>query len=356
MVKLKKRVICKEELKKYERRQVFESTPSVEEWLNYWLETYILDSCSNSTYANFKSYCCSHIIPMLGDYLITDLDYRHFQCYIDRKLENGRLDQKGGLSIRTIKEHMQVLKSALQKAVEAGLLTHNPCIGIRFPKSIQKEIKVLTHREQEALTSSINCVWKYNSDLAMMIALYSGLRIGEVAALRLDDIDFVNRRIRIDESLNRTTVYQADGYIAHPLVYGNTKTQKVRFTPISDTLYNMLSIYMKTMPKEIKRDPKNPLFMNRNKKAMEPRNLTYHFQKKLKNLNIYDIHFHSLRHTFATRALESGMNIKYCSAILGHSTTSITENIYMHATIEQLQREIQKMDNAASMKAATPHS
>lgn len=353
MVKIKKRIISKKELEKYDRQNVFPSTPTIEEWLFYWLDTYILDSCSNSTYANFKSYCCSHIIPILGDYLISELDHRHFQCYVDMKLDHGRLDQKGGLSVRTVKEHIQVLKAAFQKAVEASYIEHNPCVGIVYPKAVPQEIKTLTRKEQEALSSSISCRFEKNSEMTMMVALYCGLRIGEVAALRLDDIDFMNRRICVDESLNRITIYHDNGEITHPLTYGKTKTKRVRYVPISDTLYTMLKAYLDTMPKEYQKDERNPLFINRNGKAMEPRNITYHFRKKLKVLGISGVHFHCLRHTFATRALESGMNIKYCSAILGHSNTSITENIYMHATSDQLQKEIKKMDSACIPTAYT---
>ena len=344
MVKIKKRVISREELQKYDRKRVFDSTPTIEQWLFYWLDAYILQSCSNSTYANFKSYCCSHIIPVLGDYLLTELDYRHFQYYVDMKLKHGRLDHKGGLSVRTVKEHIQVLRSAFQKAVENAYLTQNPCTDIVFPKAVPQEVKTLTRKEQDALTSSISCKWQQNSDVTMLVALYAGLRIGEVAGLRLDDIDMINRRIRVDESLNRITVYHTNGKNTHPLMYGETKTKRVRFTPISDTLYGILDIYLKTMPKKVKRDIRNPLFINRNGKVMEPRNITYHFKKKLKALDICGVHFHCLRHTFATRALESGMNIKYCAAILGHANTSITENIYMHATSDQLQQEIKRMD------------
>ena len=113
---------------------------------------------------------------------------------------------------------------------------------------------------------------------------------------------------------------------------------------MNEALYKALKTYLDTMPRERREDPKAPLFHTRNGTVMEPRRISYHMHRLLRKLEIHDIHFHSLRHTFATRALEAGIPIKYCSTMLGHASTGITENLYAHASEEQLRKEIKKLD------------
>ena len=96
---------------------------------------------------------------------------------------------------------------------------------------------------------------------------------------------------------------------------------------MNEDLYKALDTYMNTMPQAYKRNGNAPLFLTSRETVMEPRRINYHFKKLLNKLNIQDIHFHCLRHTFATRALEAGIPMKYCSAMLGHASTGITENL-----------------------------
>ena len=112
---------------------------------------------------------------------------------------------------------------------------------------------------------------------------------------------------------------------------------------MSDDLYNALSVYMDTMPADMRKEGA-PLFITSRGNPMEPKMIRYHFNRLMKRLSIEDIHFHSLRHTFATRAMEAQMNLKVCSQILGHSSTRITADIYTHVSEFQMRKEIKKLN------------
>ncbi len=340
-----KRRITQEDLKQFRRgSSPFDGIPSVETFLLYWLEHFIKDTCKRSTYLNFRSYIESHICPVIGDNLITEVTTEFLQYFVDMKLKSGRLDGKGGLSPKTVREYVGLLRSAFKKAVEIGLVIYNPCSNLIYPKEIKKEIRVLNITEQRKISDYADPEWKVNSELTVLMGEYAGLRIGEVAGLKIRDIDLNSGMICIERSLNRNAVYAENDTVTFPLMYGSTKNKRNRIVPMSVDLKKALSIYFETMPSEIKDNPDFPLFLNSKHKAMEPRLINYHFKNLMRTLNISDIHFHSLRHTFATRALEVDMNIKTCSAILGHSSTQITSDIYTHVTAEQLTKEIKKLN------------
>ena len=341
----KKRVLASQDILRYGRSEdPFDHMPSLEEWLLYFLEHFVRLSAKPNTYASFRSYICSHICPLLGDYPLNDITESILQAYVNIKYERGRLDGRGGLGVKTLKEHIMVLKLSFKRAIQLGIVSYDPCRCVEYPREVKKEVRVLNVQEQKRLTTAITPVYKENSMVPVLVAIHAGLRIGEVSALRIEDICLSKRQIQVDESLNRVMTYKEDGTVCCPLIYQSTKSSRVRNVPMHEALYKALKTYLDTMPRERREDPKAPLFHTRNGNVMEPRRISYHMHRLLRKLEIHDIHFHSLRHTFATRALEAGIPIKYCSTMLGHASTGITENLYAHASEEQLRKEIKKLD------------
>ena len=344
-----KRVLAPEDILRYGRSEdPFDHMPSLEEWLFYFLEHYVKLTCKPNTYASFRSYISAHICPLLGDYPLDEISEPILQAYVNIKHERGRLDGRGGLGVKTLKEHVMVLKLSFKRAIQLGIVTYDPCRCVEYPKEVKKEVRVLSVQEQNRLTASITPVYKENSMVPVLVAIHAGLRIGEVSALRIEDICLSKRLIRVDESLNRVMSYNEDGTVCCPLIYQSTKSSRIRNVPMNEELYTALKVYLDTMPKAYKKDGKAPLFHTSTGQVMEPRRITYHMHKLLEPLDIQDIHFHSLRHTFATRALEAGIPVKYCSAMLGHASTGITENLYIHASEDQLRKEIKKLDLSIS--------
>lgn len=339
-----KRIINQEEFELYKKQNTpFTTIPTLEKWLMYWLDVYIKKECKPNTYANFASYINSHIIPIIGDYKLDELTTLELQYYVDHKIEKGRLDNTGGLSPKTVKEHLTTLNLSMKKAISLHIIQYNPCQCVTLPRQNTQEIKILDIAQQVELSKAISEKWQPNSLLPVLLGEYAGLRIGEVSALRINDIDMVKGFICIDESLNRIANYKDDGSVKYELCFGTPKSNKTRCIPMNEDLKRVLQIYLDTMPKERKEDPQAMLFTNLFGKPLEPRYINYHFAKLKKKLNLENIHFHCLRHTFATRALELGMDIKTCSSILGHATTQITFDRYTHVTKNQQQREIKKI-------------
>ena len=110
----------------------------------------------------------------------------------------------------------------------------------------------------------------------VLVAIHAGLRIGEVSALRIEDICLSKRQIQVDESLNRVMTYKEDGTVCCPLTYQSTKSSRVRKVPMNEELYKALKTYLDTMPRERREDLKAPLFHTRNGNVMEPRRISYH--------------------------------------------------------------------------------
>lgn len=346
---MEKRIIDPEKLKAFkEQKRTYQQMPTLSEWLTDWLERCVRPTCKPSTLTNYGSYAVKHIIPLLGDYLLTELEPAIIHYFIREQLENGRVDGNGGLSCKTVQEYRNMLHLALQKAVEEGYITSNPCQYIQVPKQRQKEIRTLNIEEQQQILNNIPKKWKTASLVPILLGMYSGMRIGEIAGLQIRDIDMKRRMIHVERSYNRFK----DDQGKYSLHYGTCKNGNSRTIPMSDDLYAILSFYMKSMPTSYK-TPNAPLFVNKRGNAMEPRLISYYFHKLMNCFHIEDVHFHCLRHTFATRALEANMNIKVCSKILGHASTQITTDIYTHVTTAQMEREIKKlnMDHLKSIYA-----
>lgn len=310
--------------------RLLENPKTLNDWLMSYLEN-IKDEITINTFNNYRSYITMHILPSLGDMKLIELTAPVIKQYIKDKLSNGRIRINGnnlGLSIKTVKEHIVLLKKALNKAVEEGEMLFNPCIGVSFPKDIKPEIKPLEQEEQELLESHIHPHFKPNSLLSVKVALYAGLRNGEVCALQIKDIDFKNHLIHVTK-----TLYRAKTENGHTEIrIGTTKNKRNRYVPITKELEKDLLIYLEAMPKEVRDNPEQFLFVNNKGKSLEPKSLLYHFKKLLKQCDLSNIRFHDLRHTFATRCLECGIELKIVSKMLGHSSIQITADLYTHVT------------------------
>lgn len=338
---MKKRVIDPAALAAFkEDKPRFAKMPTLEIWLTDWLQRIVRPTCKASTAANYTSYIYKHILPILGDYLLDELEPAMIQYFIQYQLQYGRTDNPGPLSVKTVQEYRNMLHLALQKAVEEGYLQTNPCQNVRVQRDDRKEIRTLKVSEQEELTKDIDTTWKPSSHIPILLGMFGGMRIGEIAGLQIKDIDLKERLIHIERSLNR---FSKQGKC--PLSYSTTKNGKNRIVPMNEDLYKALSHYLETMPEEYKKADA-PLFITSRGNVMEPRMISYHFHRLMKQHHLEELHFHCLRHTFATRALEANMNIKVCSKILGHASTQITADIYTHVTTFQMEKEIQKMNMA----------
>lgn len=315
---------------------------TLDEWLPSYLEN-LKEEVTVNTYNNYNSYIYKHILPELGAYRLIDLTTPLIKQFINKKLQSGRIRVNGenrGLSIKTVKEHFVLLKKSLDKAVEDGEMMFNPCHSVSFPKQIRNEVHALEQEDQDKLEEKITDKFIPNSPLTAKVALYAGLRNGEVCALKIKDIDFSKGLINVSKTLYRTRTKNNKTEI----VISKTKNKRQRYVPITDELRKSLTSYIQSMPPEKRNDPEQFLFVNKRGKPLEPRRLLFHFKKLLKEAGLANIRFHNLRHTFATRCLECGIDMKIVSKILGHSTIQITADLYTHVTNRAMQKAMTKFN------------
>jgi len=234
------------------------------EWYEYWLDTYIKDTVKQSTYASYRSYLNKHFC-VLGKILLKKLEPHTLQEFYNYKF------REEGLSPKTLRNYHMALHKCLQQAVKERLLVYNPCDAVTLPSGEKPEIVVFTNDQQRAL---VQVSYRHRYGVFIRLDLCTGLRMGELLALKWEDIDFSTAQLHVRRTINRLALKDAD--IGH-------------FT------------------------------------------------------------FHALRHTFATRALERGMDYKTLSSILGHYSVAFTMDTYVHSMDEHKRREMDKMNDMFGM-------
>ncbi len=326
-------------------------------WLDEWLEVYAKPSVKLSTYGSYEGYIRNHIKPEIGKVKLSALRADILQKFINQKLKNGRCDKvkdvntnklvikKGGLSEKTIKNMYNMIHSALKQAYKNGLVNQNVSELITLPKQKRNEMRVLSLDEQKALQSAVE---DERLGIGIILSLFTGIRLGELLGLKFDDIDFENKTITIRRTLNRLKVYD-NSEKKTDIVIGEPKTNKAkRIIPLQEFLVPLLKAHRtRVLTEQIKIANlyKNDSFVMCNEfgKHLEPTTYQNFFKNMLKKAGIQDTNFHTLRHTFATRALESGFDVKVLADILGHADASTTLNKYAHALPDHKKTSMEKL-------------
>lgn len=294
------------------------------DWIWEWL-SFKKDYIKESTYANYSNIITNHIVPELGNYLLNKLNNKIIQNFLLDKAKNGRLDNTGGLSSKTIRDITAIIKSSLKSAFKENLIP-NLSLDFIYPKTTQKDkIYTLPKRSQESLT---NYILENQSikTLGILLTLYSGIRIGELCALQWKDIDFKNNILHINKTLQRVYINDTEMH-SSKIVITEPKTHNAeRDIPISKEFANELKKY--------KTEPEHYLLSCSNK-WIEPRTYRRFFERISKKANTEKINFHGLRHTFATNCIKLGIDYKTVSELLGHATVNITLNLYVHPQMSQ---------------------
>lgn len=276
----------------------------------------------------------THIAPELGNMKLAEISGTIINAFLAEKLAHGRLDGNGGLSSSYVRSIMLVINAVMDFAVAEQMCTPIHSI-INKPPVISKEIPILSKENQKKLET----VLVANTDetkIGVLITLYAGLRIGEVCALTWNDIDLQNRIIYVRHTVARVMTQSNSGGVTSKLVIDRPKTaSSFRAIPICSTLYSALIEY-KTHTKSIFIVSQTPEFVS-------PRTYEYRYHKLLNKCGIAHINYHALRHTFATRCIEAGVDVKSLSEMLGHSNVSITLNTYVHSSMELKKMQLEKI-------------
>lgn len=299
-------------------------------WLEEWLNNFIKISNKQRTFERYKNIISLHILPHLGDYNIEDLSPIILQKFISNLSQNGNKRTNKGLSSNYINGIVSIIQSSLKKAHILGLVTDYNADKIKRPKLVEKQIVCFTTCEQKKIEKHIANSHRQKLK-GIILCLYTGLRIGELLALTWNDIDFAKNTLSVTKSCH-------DGYInsKHCVIIDTPKTQNsTRQIPLSKPLINLL--------KQLRKNTQSNYVISHNAKPILVRSYQRTFELLLKKLNIQHKGFHALRHTFATRALECGMDVKSLSEILGHKNTTITLNRYAHSLWEHKANMMDKL-------------
>lgn len=285
------------------------SATLLSEWMNIWIES--ASGIKETTRKLYKRHINNHIIPALGKVQLKRLNFDLIQKFVNSLC----------LASSTVKLIYSVLESSLKCAEEKGFIT-NVWSKVKLPTKIKSEVTILTPAEQRILEDTLS----HKNDIGILICLYTGLRIGELCALKWQDIDFVNALIHVNGTQSRI-----DGELK--ITSPKSKASK-RTIPIPDCLLQNLKNHKNN----------SEFILSNGTKAVDVRTYRRRFKALLKEAGLPDIKFHAIRHTFASRALEVGMDYKTLSEILGHASVSITMDLYVHALDEHKKNQMNKLN------------
>ena len=279
-----------------------------------------------STHANFVLIVENHLIPYFGRKKISAITEADIQTYINTLYNEGRLDKTGGLTVKTIRDIILVLRLCLIFAYKEHVISMLNWDLIEYPKDFAvKNIISLSKDEELAL---IQCIYmKMNRRTAgVLIALFTGIRIGELCGLKMQDISIIDKTITIQRTVQR--IYNKTTRTSYVYVGAPKTASSARTIPLPSLLVNIIKKYYTDNP--------NQYFLTGKTKPTEPRTYRQFFVRFLKKHKLRSVKFHEIRHTFAVRAIEiPEFDIKSLSEILGHKNVSFTLNVYGRANMQQ---------------------
>ena len=295
----------------------------VSQWLWTWLMEIKKPDIRPSTYNLYESILNKHLAG-LGNIRLYKLETCVIQDFYNSLLKSGKSPQQ-------VRRIHKILHQALRCAVKKSVLLTDPSQGIDLPRVPTPERHHFTVDQQMILWSISSC---FPHGICIRLALATGMRIGEITALRWKDVDLSSRTLWV-----RHTKHDAADYPDDP---SPPKTpNSYRTIPLIRPLAEELKEWRTAQSPD---SETCPVFPNKTGSCLSNQQLRAEYQEMLHQTGLPLLTFHSLRHTFATRALENGMDIKTLSALLGHSSVAFTMDIYVHCSDQHKQKEMQRMN------------
>lgn len=311
------------------------ASQTLEEYLTNWLEE--KRGLKRGTRATWKWQMAVYILPALGDLLLRDLSRAHIQAWITEMCEGGDLEAS---SIHTF---YGILELALKEAVEQEILEKSPCHKMNLPRREEKEMQVLDALQAKVFLAQLK-EEKHTHEALFKLDIFTGLRLGELRALKWTDIDLDKMELRVQRSL---TYVRHEGYFENEPKTRNSRRTIILADEVVEALkehhkrqlLHITSRYRKTVGWE----DHNLVFPGPSGRYMAESTIEQSLKRVLERAGLPRIRVHDLRHTYATLALKSGISLKSVSLMLGHSDVLITMRRYIHILPDMKQEDIQKL-------------
>lgn len=302
------------------------------EWLKEWQKRkrgYVKES----TLANYVTAIDTHIVPLLGDMPLEAVTEHRLQDAVLFWLREGRRDGQGGLSERTVKNLVTIVKLTLKAAAKEGYLPL--CrYEIQYPRAAGRNTLCVLDEKQQLTLSRYVYQHPTTRNVGILFCLHTGVRIGELCGLRWGDIDMEKRTVCVQRTVQRIFLRDEQGHGETRVLITEPKTaHSSRTLPLSSGIYPVML--------QIRQSNPSAYLLTGTEHYTEPRTYREYYNRLLLQLGMDPVHFHGLRHTFATRLIENGADYKTVSELLGHASVNTTLNLYVHPQMEQKRRAVE---------------
>lgn len=292
-----------------------------------WLES-VLSYCKKSTYAKYKNTLEKHILPVFGQCDIVKISVPCINEFCQNKLLVWHLSPK------SVKDMLSIIKQVIRYAANFGI-TNNQDFKEIVIASKKHNIKGMTNTQVKLLSEFLLTEISY-INVGILFSLYTGVRIGEICALKIGDISFDDKVVHIDKTMQRIQNF-SDTENKTDIIISSPKSEcSIRDIPIPQFIIDIIV-------KLNYADQNAYLLTGTRNKYIEPRTLENNFKKIARCCGVKDVTFHMIRHSFATMCIEAGVDIKSLSEILGHSSVNITLNRYVHTDMRTKQINMEKL-------------
>lgn len=275
----------------------------------------------------------TYITPRLGKIVVGHITADVLNEYCNWLLANGG-QKKQGLSHKTVSDALSVIRSILHYARLQRIPVS--CTGTEISiHTTRQKLCILSNSQQEQLVNYL-VTNPSERNFGLLLCLYTGIRLGEVCALRWEDISEHEKTIHIHQTMQRVQLVNGDSEKKTAVITTTPKSPcSIRLIPVPPILWSLLSKF----------HTERGFILTGTEKYVEPRTMENHFKRVLKCVGLSNVNFHCLRHTFATRCVEVGFDVKTLSEILGHSNITITMNRYVHPTMQMKRENMERLSS-----------
>lgn len=309
------------------------SSVSYESILISWLESQRLN-IKESTYARYHQIVYTHLIPDIGSVKIERMTTKLIENYLSQLIESGRIDGTGGLSSKTTGDILAIIKSTVEYAKYNNYPLQCKLEKVSV-KQHKEEMRVLSVEEQQKLT----VILLDDTDLikfGVLLSLYTGIRIGELCALKWGNLSISDGVLSVRETMQRIKDTSNHSVAKTKIVITEPKSKcSIRDIPLPE--------FIISIAKDFQSNNSAYVLTGEQNRYVEPRTMQNRFKSLLRESQISDANYHALRHTFATRCIEVGFELKTLSEILGHSNVNITLNRYVHSSLDLKKENMSKV-------------